>query len=249
MKHLLSGTQDRATGSWSGSATRASFAGRRHLLWGRQGTEGLKSLSLQMAVPCNPPAPSRIPSQAFHPSTLPHCQSQSLLTALATQASQPTLQASVWGKGDGRGEPPAWRRRPNSRGLRGPGEHTAESHALRRERAGVALRRQSGNTSSQWRWYSSIVFPTLPGAERWAGPALRLRTGLRGDTALVFVAGGPYVAAFVAQRRYFLEYHQSSKRSGVSPASSDFSGNKGWVVKSWELCQCGSPDVSWCQLL
>lgn len=76
------------------------------------------------------------------------------------------------------GPPSAWRP---------PGRETAP----RRAGAGVARRQQRGGTSSQWRWYSSMVAPTLPRAERRASRAPRPRTGLRGGPAPSISRGVP----------------------------------------------------------
>lgn len=217
-----------------------------------------KACPCRRAVPVtpSPPHPSRVRPSTPRPRH--HRRPQSLRVASATQDSQPTLRASGWGDGDGRGgwipglEEKTQARRTlhaNSGGLGEPEDHPAETQRLdgwgREPGQGLgrgspeggrgAVPRRSGDGTPPW------CLRLSSGAERRAGRAPRPRTGLRGDTATVFISGWSLRRIRLCDSAAPPSCQRcQSSRQLVSPHSSDLCENKGragnvpvWII--WDV--------------
>lgn len=171
------------SGSWSGSATRASLAGRGHLPWGRQRTEEIARKTGFQGLPCRRVAsaiPSPLPASRVRPSAprpRPHRPPQALPATPATLILSP-LSGVQGARGQGwAGRIPEAEERtqvrrklhPKLLGPPGAWRPAGRDPVPSRAGAGVARRRPRGGTSSQWRWYSSMVAPTLPGGGALGG--------------------------------------------------------------------------------
>lgn len=242
-------------GSGSGSATTASLAGLRYLLWGRQGTEeatgktGFQGLPCRRAAPATPSSPHAPRVRPSIPRPRPRHRPQALPAAPATRTPSPPSGSPGGGpRRAGRIPGPEGRTRarrtphPNSPGHQAPGDHPAEKpHQGGRGQGslagsrGAVPRRSGDGTPPWWRRLSrgrSDAQVELRGRALASGEAPpRLYPG-------AFPHAGP---AFVSYWRHLPGGAGSVLGDGMLlPAASDLSGKKGWVLKSWELCQPGS---------
>lgn len=110
--------------------------------------------------PCRWRCPAAHPRLTHPVSGFPPLDPAPLPTPIATDCpGHPGLSAHPPGLGVGEGKREGWipglAEETQFRGLRGPGEHTAESHALRQERAG------GRSNAAEWRYLLAVAMVLL----------------------------------------------------------------------------------------
>lgn len=237
---------------WQGGGTYPGDAKRR-----QPGRPVSKACACRRAVPASP-SPSHAPRvRLAAPGPDPTAHLKRYRPPLPPRPLSPPFRPRG-GETGGVGFP-VWRRRPTISGHCTPILRASR----RRKNSGQIPRAEAGggggrSKAAEGRYLVAVAVILLHGASDSPGGRgdgrvqLRGRALASGETPPPLLSrGGPYVAPAFVTQPHRLPGSDVTVPGGqrALPASSDLSGNKGWVLKSWELGQCGSDGVSWCQSL